>query len=74
MLSRRSVLSLVSLLLTRTQGQPKSPSSPCRLPETLTLDLGSGACAIKQLEVKAGALRAVVPISELLAALDAKTQ
>ena len=73
MLTRRSALSLVAALLTRGQAQPKPPSSPCRLPERLILNLGSGACTVKTIRVQQGAVGVDISVSELLTALGAKT-
>jgi hypothetical protein len=73
MISRRSALAIVAALVTRTQAQPLQKASPCRLPERLVLDFGSGACTVKTIRVQQGAVWADVPVGDLLTALGAKT-
>ena len=73
MLTRRSALSLVAALLTRGQAQPTPPSSPCRLPERLLLDLGSGSCRVHTIRVQSGAIWSDISVDELLSALGART-
>jgi len=68
-MTRRSALAIVAALLTRGQAQSLPKGSPCRLPETLQLDLGAGACAIKTITVKSGVYVARVPVADLMAAL-----
>ena len=71
-MDRRTALVIVAGILTRSQAQAQDASRTCREPETLVLNLGSGACTIHHIRVQLGALSATIPTTELLAALGAK--
>jgi hypothetical protein len=68
MIDRRAALQLVSSLFAM-QTAHVTPRGTCPLPETLTLDLGAGACAIKTIRIVQGAVSLDVSVDELLAAL-----
>lgn len=68
MIDRRSALVLVATIFAVQRGYV-APKGTCPEPETLTLDLGAGACTIKQLRVQQGALSVDVSVTDLIAAL-----
>jgi hypothetical protein len=71
-IDRRTALTVVASILSRGQAQAQEPTRTCTEPETLVLNLGSGACSVKQIRVQQGAVSATIPVSELLQALGAK--
>ena len=71
MIARREALLIVAGFFTRWQAQRPEASGTCRLPSTLVLDLGNGACSVTQIRVQQGALSATIPTTELLSALGA---
>ena len=71
-MTRRDALIIVSGLLTRAQPQAQQPTRTCSEPETLVLNLGSGACSVTAIRVQQGAISATIQVSELLKVLGAK--
>jgi hypothetical protein len=67
-IDRRTALTLVATIF-GVQRAPISPQATCRLPETLVLDLGAGACSVKRVRVQQGALSADVNVEQLIQAL-----
>jgi hypothetical protein len=72
MLTRRDALIVVAGILTRGQPQAREQTGTCTVPDTLVLDLGSGACSVKAIRVQQGAISATISTTELLQALGAK--
>jgi hypothetical protein len=72
MITRRDALVVVAAVLSRSQPQAREQTGTCTVPQTLTLDLGSGACSVQSIRVQQGAISATIPVSELLQALGAK--
>ena len=71
-MTRRTALSLVASLLAR--GQAQTQTTRCApVPETLTLNFGSGACTVKSIRVVQGARTVTIPVSAVLDALGATT-
>lgn len=70
-MDRRTALALLLPLVARTQPQPANPVCGA-IPERLVIDFGAGACAMKALVVKQGALSATIPVADLLKVIGAK--
>jgi hypothetical protein len=71
-MDRRAALQVVASIF-GMQTARVTPRGTCPLPETLILDLGAGACSVKTIRVQQGAIWADILVSDLMAALGAKT-